>query len=353
MRTYCLRHRAALRPWGPRVNRATAVARLYTSARRALFFRHRSRFLGIRHAGADIHEAAGLRRVVLAPPVRMSGKTGARRNQPTDDDVFLQAAQVVLEAAHRGFGQHARGLLEGSRRDERLGGQRSLRDAEQHGLQARRLLATARGPIVDRHRPRAIELFAAQQRGITDAQDLGLAQHLADDHLDVLVIDLHALQPVNVLDLAHQVVGERLDALQAQDVVRIGLTIGDDLAALDLLALEHVELPPFRNQLFVLLAMLIRDHEAPLALGLLAEADRTGLLRQNRRILGLARLEQVRHAGQTAGDVAGLGRFLRDARDDVADRDLGAVRQVHQGTRGQVVDRRNDGVGEGDFLALG
>src|SRR5258708_2928521 len=318
MRTYCLRYRAPLRPGAPRVSRATAVARLYTSARRALFFRHRSGFLGIRHAGADIHEAAGLRRVVLAPPVRVSGKSGTRRNQPTDDDVFLRAARVVLEAAHRRFGQHARGLLEGSRRDERLGGQRSLRDAEQHGLQPRRLLAAARGPIVDRHRPRAIELFTAQQRGITDAQDLGLAQHLADDHLDVLVIDLHALQPINVLDFAYQVVGERLHTLQAQDVVRIGLAIGDDFATLDLLALEDVELAPFRNQLLVFLAVLVGDDQAALAFGCLAKADRTGLLRQNRRILGLARLEQVRHARQTAGDVAGLGGLLRDARDYVA-----------------------------------
>jgi len=35
-------------------------------------------------------------------------------------------------------------------------------------------------------------------------RDLDLAQHLANDHLDVLVVDLHALQAVDVLDLAHE-----------------------------------------------------------------------------------------------------------------------------------------------------
>ena len=55
-----------------------------------------------------------------------------------DDDVFLQAAQIVLEATNRRFGEHARGFLERRRRDERLGRQRSLGDAEQHGLQRRR-----------------------------------------------------------------------------------------------------------------------------------------------------------------------------------------------------------------------
>ena len=39
--------------------------------------------------------------------------------------------------------------------------------------------------------------------------DFDLAQHLANDHLDVLVVDPHTLQAVNVLDFAHQVVGQR------------------------------------------------------------------------------------------------------------------------------------------------
>ena len=84
--------------------------------------------------------------------------------------------------------------------------------------------------------------------------DLDLAQHLADDHLDVLVVDLHALQAVDVLDLAHQVVGQRRDAQQTQDVVRVRLAVGDDFARLDALALEHVDGAPLRDQQLVLLA---------------------------------------------------------------------------------------------------
>src|SRR3712207_7624280 len=46
------------------------------------------------------------------------------------------------------------------------------------------------------------------------------SQHLPDDDLDVLVVDLHALQAVDVLDLVDQVVCQRLHAQHAQDVVR-------------------------------------------------------------------------------------------------------------------------------------
>jgi hypothetical protein len=104
----------------------------------------------------------------------------------------------------------------------------------------------------DVEQPAAIHLFAAQQRRIAGVQHLDLAQHLPHDDFDVLVVDLHALQPVHVLDLADQVVRQRLDALQPQDVVRVRLAVGDDFALLHLFALEHVEMAPLRNQLLVL-----------------------------------------------------------------------------------------------------
>ena len=113
-------------------------------------------------------------------------------------------------------------------------------------------------PVVGLEHAGPVHLLAAQERGVAGLDDLDLAQHLANDHLDVLVVDLHALQAVDVLDLAHQVVRQRLDALQAQDVVRVRLAVRDRLAALDVLALEHRQVAPLRDQLLVLLALLVR-----------------------------------------------------------------------------------------------
>src|SRR5690606_24276367 len=124
----------------------------------------------------------------------------------------------------------------------------------------------------------------------------------------------------------------------------------DDFAALDLLAFEHVEVTPLRNQLLVLLTVFVGDDQAALALRLLAEADRTRVLGEDRRILRFARLEQIRDARQTAGDVAGLGRLLRDTRDDVADRDLRPVLEADDRAGRQRIDRRDVGVRERDFL---
>ena len=61
-----------------------------------------------------------------------------------------------------------------------------------------------------------------------DIDDLHAAQHLAHDHLDVLVVDLHALQAIDVLHFVGDVARQRLDTLQAQDVMRIGRAVDDD-----------------------------------------------------------------------------------------------------------------------------
>src|SRR5262249_49096778 len=163
----------------------------------------------------------------------------------------------------------------------------------------------------------------------------------ADDHLDVLVVDLHALQTVDVLDLTHEVVRQLLDALQPQDVVRVRFAIRDYLTALDRLTLEHVQLAPLRDQLLVLLPIVRADDQTTLALGLLAEADRSRTLRQDCRILRLARLEQIRDARQTARDVAGLRLLLRDAGDDVTHGHAGTVLKVDQRADWQRIHRRN------------
>ena len=101
-------------------------------------------------------------------------------------------------------------------------------------------------------------------------------------------------------------------------------SIDDRLTLLDMLALEHEDVAPFRHEDIVRDALIVGDDETLLALGVLTEADRPAHFGQYCRLLRLACLEQIRDPGQTAGDVTGLGGFLRHSRDDVADPDLTA-----------------------------
>ena len=69
-------------------------------------FRVPRRYCVIRvaHPAAHIHEAAATGVVKCTPAPRMIREARARGNQPADNDVLLQAAQVVLETPDRRLG---------------------------------------------------------------------------------------------------------------------------------------------------------------------------------------------------------------------------------------------------------
>ena len=70
--------------------------------------------------------------------------------------------------------------------------------------------------------------------------------------------------------------------------------------------------------------VVIGNDETLLTLGFLAEADRAGGFGQYGGFLGLAGLEEVRNPWKTAGNVPGLGGFLRNPGDGIPDSDVTA-----------------------------
>src|SRR5262245_53094952 len=205
----------------------------------------------------------------------------------------------------------------------------------------RRLLALLHGTGVNLVELDLVDLLALNEIGLAGVVDLHLLQHLAHDHFDVLVVDRDALQPVDFLDLVDQIARELLDALDRQDVVRGGIALDDEVALLDQVALLQVAVLAFRDEVLLrLLVLAVRlDDHAALVLVVLAEAHGARGLGDDRRLLRPARLEQLRHPRQTAGDVAGLGTLGRDTRDDVARRDLGAGLDRDDGVDGELVAR--------------
>src|SRR5690606_31691825 len=168
---------------------------------------------------------------------------------------------------------------------------------------------------------------------------------------DVLVVDLHALQTIDVLDFVDDVAGQALDALQTQDVVRIGRAVDDHFALVDHLAVVDQHLLLFGNQGFVADAVQVGDDQALLALGVLAERDRAGDVGQSAGVLGRAGLEQFGHAGQTAGNVAGLLGLLRNTGKNLADRNLLPVAHGDQGADRERNVHGMFGAGDLDFFA--
>ena len=146
----------------------------------------------------------------------------------------------------------------------------------------------------------------------------------------MLVVDLHALQSVDVLHLVHDVARQCLDAQQAQDVVWIGRAVDDHLALVDHLTVVHQHVLLFRDQELVRVAVQVSDDQTLLALRVLAERDRTGDFRQHAGVLGRACLEQLGHPRQTPGNVPVLLGFLRNTCQHLADGHLLAVAHGNQ-----------------------
>ena len=168
-----------------------------------------------------------------------------------------------------------------------------------------------------------------------------LLQHLADDHLDMLVVDLHALQTIDLLDFVDEVDRQFLDALDAQNVMRARVAFDDEVALLHIIAFADADVLGLRQQIFdrfLLLVLGLQDHAA-LVLIVLAELDIAIGFGQHRAILRLARFEQFRHPRQTAGDVTGLGTFGRDTRQHVAGLHFGPVFHRQDGIHGQGITR--------------
>ena len=106
------------------------------------------------------------------------------------------------------------------------------------------LVALAEAELVDH--------LAGQELGVAGVFDLHLAEHLVEDDLDVLVVDLHALRAVDVLHFGQQVLVQRLFALDAQDVVRDDRPADQRVAGLDVVAGVDLQLLVLRDVVLAL-----------------------------------------------------------------------------------------------------
>ena len=81
---------------------------------------------------------------------------------------------------------------------------RGLGDAQQQRLAHRRVLALGDELVGNVLELEAVDLAARQEVGVAGVEHGHLAQHLARDDLDVLVVDVNALGHVHVLNLSRR-----------------------------------------------------------------------------------------------------------------------------------------------------
>src|SRR6266404_725076 len=247
-------------------------------------------------------------------------------NETAPDDVFFQAAEVIHLAGNRRFRKDAGGLLEAGGGDERVRRERRLGDTKEQRAARCGAATVSDHAIVLFAEAELVHLLLEEERGVADVFDLDPAHHLPGDGLDVLVVDVDALEAVNLLNGVHQVrLGEFLTE-HGQQVVQVQRAIDQGLTGPDMVAFLNVDVHAARNRVFLRgLAVFAFYVDLAHALGNFAVAHHAIHFADDRRILRLARLEEFHDARETSGDVLGLGRLSRDFREHVAGLHLVAV----------------------------
>ena len=201
----------------------------------------------------------GIRRDEFAVTVGMEARTCW--DQLTDDHVLFQAVQTVFLALDGRTSQHLDGVLEARSREEAICIERGLGHAEQYRDTCGRLFAVINELVIDVKQHQAINQLAGQQFAVTALGDLNLREHLADDHLEVLVSDVHALVTIHILYFGQQIQLAGFRALDAQDTVWVLRTFGQLLTSLDLSAIESLrrQAGTGRDFILVLFFVLLAD----------------------------------------------------------------------------------------------
>ena len=148
--------------------------------------------------------------------------------------------------------------------------------------------------------------------GIPNFLDPDATEHLPHDHFDVLVINPHSLKPIDLLDLIHHVLGQRLLPEDVENVVGIGRAVHQGFSRLDPVSLMDADVLPLRDQILPRFSDFRINHDLSFPLGIFAKADNAVNLANDGKLLGFTGLKQLSHPGETTGDVLSLGGLARD-----------------------------------------
>src|SRR6266581_2364048 len=156
-------------------------------------------------------------------------EAGASGDEAAHDYVFLEAAEIVHFAGDSRFRKDASGLLEARGGNERVRGERRLGDSKEQRTTRCGAASIGDNAVVFLSEAELVHLLLEEERRITHVLNLDPAHHLARDRLNVLVVDVHALEAVNLLNGVDQVRLRELLAENGEQVVQVERAIDEGL----------------------------------------------------------------------------------------------------------------------------
>ncbi|EKD88287.1 MAG: hypothetical protein ACD_34C00633G0004 [uncultured bacterium] len=163
-------------------------------------------------------------------------KTCSSRNELANDHVFFQTKQRVFRGGNGGSCQHFDGVLEGSCGQEGISAQRCFGHTQQDFNKPCGLLAFSNELLVGSFDLKAVNHIHGQVMRVAWTNNLHFANHLADDHFKMFVINVLTLGTIHLLNFGHQVNLGCFAAFDLQNGVRIDGTFSQRLAGFHFLS---------------------------------------------------------------------------------------------------------------------
>ena len=179
--------------------------------------------------------------------------------------------------------------------------------------------------VVLLHEVTLVNHLIIQEARVTCVDNLDLAHHLANDDLEVLVVDLHTLHTINVLCLVDDIILYSRRTLDSQNILRRDRTIRQRYTGAYVVALLYQDLLRQRDQVRLRFTEFAGDCQFALASFDLAEADLTVDLSHDSRVRRVTRLKELRYTRQTTGDITCSTERTGVGEQQVADLNLLAI----------------------------
>src|SRR5690606_12641619 len=147
---------------------------------------------------------------------------------------------------------------------------------------------------------------------ITRINDRYLTHHLANDHLNVFIIDANTLQTIYFLNLIHHVLLYCKWSLDREDILRRSLSIRKRRTSLHEVAILSEDLPCERNEILLLHAILRFDDDLAVTTLDGSHRNHTIDLRYNSRVARIPCFEELGNPWKTTGDIPQLSKHTRN-----------------------------------------
>ena len=156
------------------------------------------------------------------------------------------------------------------------------------------------------HEVSLVDNLLFQESSIARIENLNLTHHLTNNHLEVLIVNLHTLHTVHILNFVHDIFLYSRRTFDGQDIGRSNGSIGKRSSGTHVIVLLYQYLFGKRNQIFLRLTRLGNHRDFTITTFHFPEDHLTVDFRNDSRIRRVTCFEQLGYTRKTTGNVTGF-----------------------------------------------